>query len=99
MVDRHSGGFGRHYRLGGILDHSAWSYSHSSPQSIGFRRYSFGPRDLKPFEIVEREAMEGDNTWFVALVTSSGKRFQTHDLQTRSAAEQMRDRILREFDD
>ena len=66
---------------------------------LGLRRYSFGPGDLRPFEIVEREAMEGHSTWFIALVTSSGKRFQTHDLQTRSAAEQMRDRILREFDD
>jgi hypothetical protein len=66
---------------------------------LGLRRYSFGPGDLRPFEIVEREAMEDHSTWFIALVTSSGKRFQTHDLQTRSAAEQMRDRILREFDD
>jgi hypothetical protein len=65
---------------------------------FGFRRYSFGPNDLAPFEVCERQAMEGDNTWVVVLVTASGKRFQTHDFQTRAAAEQMRTRILHIFE-
>lgn len=64
---------------------------------FGFRRYRFGPDDLAPFEVTERQAMEGDNTWLVTLVAMSGKRFRTYDFQTRSAAEQMRDKIVRAF--
>lgn len=64
---------------------------------FGFRRYSFGPTELAPFEITERESMEGSNTWFVTLVTSSGERFKTYDVQSRAAAERMRERINRVF--
>ena len=65
---------------------------------FGARRYSFGPGDLGPFETTERQAMEGDNTWLVTLVALSGKRFQTYDFTTKSAAEAMRDKIVRTFE-
>ncbi len=54
------------------------------------------PGNVLALSVVEREAMEGDNTWFVELTTAS-ERFSTPDFGTRARAEQQRLEIERAF--
>lgn len=64
---------------------------------FAIRRHSFSPAEVARLDVVERQAMEGDNTWLVALVTAAGDRFETHDFPTRQAAQMLRDRISMVF--
>ena len=61
------------------------------------RRHVLTPADVDRFDIVEREAMEGDNTWHVSVVTASGRKFDTYDVLSKQAAEKMRDEMVRAF--
>ena len=49
-------------------------------------------RDVLGIRTIEREAMEGDNTWFVELTTAA-ERFQTSDFSTKRSADELRQRI------
>ena len=62
------------------------------------RHYRLAPADVASLEVVRKQAMEGDDTWAVALVSSAGERFESHDFPTRQAAEAQRDRIARLFE-
>lgn len=64
---------------------------------FAIRRHRFAPRDIDRIEVMEREAMEGDNTFLVRLVTVSGKQFETQDFQKRPAAERCREEIEAAF--
>ncbi len=54
------------------------------------------PSDVLGLQVVERESSEGENTWFVQLTTST-ERFQTYDLSTRKAAEDLLGQVNRAF--
>jgi hypothetical protein len=57
-------------------------------------KFVFVPADIDRFDVIEVEAMEGDNTWKVVLWAQGWKMFETYDLQSRAGAEKMRDEIL-----
>ena len=57
------------------------------------RQDVFGRNDGIRLETVEKESMEGDSTWSVALMAPDGRRFETRHLQTRAAAERLHERI------
>jgi len=52
------------------------------------RKLHLGPESVLDIRVVEREAMEGDNTWLVQLTTST-QRFETSDFGTREKAEDL----------
>ena len=54
-------------------------------------------RDVLGIRTIEREAMEGDNTWHVSIVTAGGRKFDAYDLKTKQAAEQLRDQMIQAF--
>lgn len=54
----------------------------------------FTPEQIDQFNVVEIEAMEGDNTFRVVVWVRGWKSFQTYDLRTKAAAEKMRDEII-----
>ena len=58
------------------------------------RRHTITSADLDRFDVVEREAMKGDNTWHVSIVTAGGRKFDAYDLKTKQAAEQLRDQMI-----
>ena len=64
---------------------------------VKLRRDVFDAGDGQRFDIVEKESMEGDSTWVVALVAPDGRRFETRQLQTRAAAERLHARIMAAF--
>lgn len=53
--------------------------------------------DVDRFDIVEREPMEGANTWHVSVITTAGRKFDTYDMPNKQAAEKLRDEILKAF--
>ena len=65
---------------------------------FGRRYLRFTKTDVPRFEISEKESMEGDNTWTVTMITASGERIPTYDVQSQKAAERVRDSIVAAFD-
>lgn len=62
------------------------------------RRLVFLPADISGIDVVEHEAMEGDNTFSAALATVLGARYQTpRRLGSRKAAEELAEEIRRIF--
>lgn len=62
------------------------------------RRLVFLPADISRIEVVEHEAMEGENTFSVVLATVSGARYETpRRLSTRKFAEALADEIRQAF--
>lgn len=54
----------------------------------------FRADQIDQFNVVEVEAMEGDNTWKVVMWVRGWKNFETYDLSSKAAAEKMRDEII-----
>ncbi len=62
------------------------------------RRLVFVPADIGAIEVVEHQAMEGENTFSVVLVTTWGERYDTpRRLSTRKFAEELAADIRRAF--
>lgn len=61
------------------------------------RRDVLDRNDEFRFEIVEKEAMEGDPTWIVVLATPDARRFETGEFHSRAAAERLQQRIEAAF--
>lgn len=64
---------------------------------VTLRQDVFEAVDAPRFDVVEKDSMEGESTWVVALVAPDGRRFETRHLQTRAAAERLRGRITSAF--
>ncbi|MCX7303653.1 MAG: hypothetical protein NTV73_04825 [Hyphomicrobiales bacterium] len=61
------------------------------------KKRSFVPSDVSSFDVREIVAMEGDNTWGVTMVSTSGEGFDTRQFGSRKTAEEFRDRMERLF--
>lgn len=62
------------------------------------RRFVFVPADVSSIEVVEHEAMEGENTYSVVLVANSVDRYNApRRLSTRTFAEELAEEIKQTF--
>lgn len=58
------------------------------------RSEAIAATEIHTIEVREKENSEGPNSWDVELVTHTGRRYATYDLQSRAAAERLRDQIV-----